>query len=64
MRGVYRGGVNRARPFSPFLGFLAPMGKLGVADPRETTPSVLPDISPSSGEIGSFGVPPFLSFSH
>ncbi|MER9890481.1 glycine--tRNA ligase subunit beta, partial [Mesorhizobium sp. M0119] len=39
------------RQISPLEGELSPLATEGVADPRETTPSGLPAISPSRGEI-------------
>ncbi|CAH2401861.1 glycine--tRNA ligase subunit beta [Mesorhizobium escarrei] len=41
-----------SRPISPLEGEMSPKATEGVADPRETTPSALPGISPSRGEIG------------
>ncbi|TIP75602.1 MAG: glycine--tRNA ligase subunit beta [Mesorhizobium sp.] len=44
--------VLARRPISPLEGEMSPEATEGVADPRETTPSALPGISPSRGEIG------------
>ena len=41
-----------SRLISPLEGEMSPKATEGVADPRETTPSALPGISPSRGEIG------------
>ncbi|PAP95883.1 glycine--tRNA ligase subunit beta [Mesorhizobium wenxiniae] len=41
-----------SRLISPLEGKMSPKATEGVADPRKTTPSALPGISPSRGEIG------------
>ncbi|UVC14771.1 glycine--tRNA ligase subunit beta [Mesorhizobium onobrychidis] len=44
--------VLAPRPISPLEGEMSPEATEWGADPRETTPSALPGISPSRGEIG------------
>ncbi|TIP22617.1 MAG: pyruvate dehydrogenase complex dihydrolipoamide acetyltransferase, partial [Mesorhizobium sp.] len=44
-------------PISPLEGEMSPKATEGVADPCGTTPSGLPAISPSRGEIGSSSMP-------